>query len=75
MELPSIAAKSDIEVEFINDQVVTHLIIDETLPSKYESAKNKSKNYTFILKNMYCFHKIKTKSFCRKSFNQKKKIC
>jgi len=48
MELPSIAAKSDIEVEFINDQVVTHLIIDETLLSKYESAKNKSKNNTFI---------------------------
>lgn len=41
MELPSIVAKSDIEVEFINDELVTHLIIDETLQSKYESTKNK----------------------------------
>lgn len=41
MDLPSIAAKSDIEVEFINDKEVTYLIIDETLQSKYESTKNK----------------------------------
>ncbi|XP_003242165.1 origin recognition complex subunit 2 isoform X1 [Acyrthosiphon pisum] len=46
MELPSIAAKSDIEVEFINDQVVTHLIIDETLLKNHSTRKNKSVEVT-----------------------------
>ncbi|KAL4122052.1 hypothetical protein QTP88_014457 [Uroleucon formosanum] len=41
MELPSIVAKSDIEVEFINDQLVTHLIIDETLQKNHSTRKNK----------------------------------
>jgi len=41
MELPSIEAKDDIEVEFISDEVVTHLIIDEVLQSKYKSTNKK----------------------------------
>jgi len=35
MELPSIGDKNEIQVEFIDDQAVKHLIIDETLQSKY----------------------------------------
>ncbi|XP_022166769.1 origin recognition complex subunit 2 isoform X2 [Myzus persicae] len=42
MELPSIDAEYDIEVEFINDQVVAHLIVDETLEKNHSTRKKKS---------------------------------
>lgn len=40
MELPII--ENEIEVEFINDQVVMHLIIDETLQKNHSTRKKKS---------------------------------
>ncbi|XP_060835772.1 origin recognition complex subunit 2 [Rhopalosiphum padi] len=42
MELPSIGDKNEIQVEFIDDQAVKHLIIDETLQKNYSTRKKKS---------------------------------
>lgn len=42
MELPTIDDKIEIQVEFIDDQAVKHLISDDT--SEYWTAMNKLKN-------------------------------